>query len=260
MLRRCYSDPVADGSLELAPLPPTTGRRTEQVIDAVRAAIDDGRMRPGVKYSVYQLAEMLDISRTPVRDALLRLEEIGLIKFEARQGFRILLPQPREIAEIFAVRIALELPAVRATARRSDATLTTALAAERERMLEAAAAGDESGFAQHDLLLHDLILEHAGNTRARAIVRSLRENTRLLGASTADRTRTLADIDAEHAAIIAAIGAGDPAAAADSMRAHLVSTGRLLVRQALGDDADETVDEIWSAVVEPDATAGSGAP
>ena len=60
-----------------------------------------------------------------MRDALLRLEEVGLIKFEARQGFRILLPQPREIAEIFAVRLALELPAVRATARRSDATLTT---------------------------------------------------------------------------------------------------------------------------------------
>ena len=260
MLRRCYSDSVADGSLELAPLPPTTGRRTEQVIEAVRAAIDDGRMRPGVKYSAYQLAEMLDISRTPVRDALLRLEEIGLIKFEARQGFRILLPQPREIAEIFAVRIALELPAVRAAARRSDATLTTALAAERERMLKAAATGDESGFAQHDLRLHDLILEHAGNTRARAIVRSLRETTRLLGASTADRTRTLADIDAEHAPIIAAIGAGDPAAAADSMRSHLVSTGRLLVRQALGGDADESVDEIWSAVVEPDGDGWFGCP
>ena len=179
-------------------------------------------------------------------------EEIGLIKFEARQGFRILLPQPREIAEIFAVRIALELPAVRAAARRPDATLNAALAAERGRMRKAVATGDESGFAQHDLRLHDLILEHAGNTRARAIVRSLREITRLLGASTADRTRTLVDIDAEHAPIIAAIGAGDPAVAADSMRSHLVNTGRLLVLQALGDDADESVDEIWSAVVEPD--------
>ena len=127
-------------------------------------------------------------------------------------------------------------------------------------MLDAAAAGDENEFAQHDLRSARPDPRAAGQPRARAIVRSLRETTRLLGASTADRTRTLADIDAEHAPIIEAIIAGDPAEAADSMRAHLVNTGRLLVRQALGDDADETVDEIWSAVVEPDATAGSGAP
>ncbi|HEY5855445.1 MAG TPA: GntR family transcriptional regulator [Aldersonia sp.] len=250
---------MADGALEFAPLPPTTGRRTEQVIEAIRAAIDDGRMTPGVKYSGYQLAEMLDISRTPVRDALLRLEEIGIIKFEARQGFRILLPQPREIAEIFAIRIALELPAARAAATGSTGTLVSALSDERRRMQQAAAAGDERLFAHHDRCLHDLILESAGNSRARAIVRSLRETTRLLGASTADRTRSLADIDAEHAPIIAAIGSGDAIAAAAAMRAHLVSTGRLLVGQALGDDVAESVDEIWSAVVEkPDAADPPG--
>src|SRR6476659_6013932 len=89
----------------------------EQAVTAIRAAIDDGRMKPGVKYSVYQLAEALGVSRTPVRDALLRLEEVGLIRFEARQGFRILLPDPGEIAEIFAIRLALELPAVARAAR-----------------------------------------------------------------------------------------------------------------------------------------------
>ena len=50
--------------------------------------------------------------------------------------------------------------------------------------------------------LHDLILEGAGNQRSRSIVRGLRETTRLLGASTADRTRTIADIDREHTPIV----------------------------------------------------------
>src|SRR5258705_13910993 len=85
----------------------------EQTIAAVRSAVDDGRMTPGVKYSVYQLAEALGISRTPVREALLQLEQGGLIRFEQRQGFRILLPDPKEIADIFAVRLSLEVPAVR---------------------------------------------------------------------------------------------------------------------------------------------------
>jgi DNA-binding GntR family transcriptional regulator len=246
--RACYSDAVADGVLDLEPLTPSTGRRMEQAITAVRAAIDDGRMKPGVKYSAYQLAEVLGISRTPVRDALLRLEEVGLIKFEARQGFRILLPQPKEIAEIFAVRLALELPAVRKAATVADPALAQALREQRHLMKTAAADGNENLFAQHDLQLHDLILDAADNARARHIVKSLRETTRLLGASTADRTRTLHDIDCEHAPILDAITAGDPGRAEAAMRAHLVNTGKLLVTQAVrGTDAD--LEEIWSTVV-----------
>lgn len=222
----------------------------EQAIAAVRAAIDDGRMKPGVKYSVYQLAEGLGISRTPVRDALLRLEEVGLIKFEARQGFRILLPQPKEIAEIFAVRLALELPAVRKAATASDPALSDALLHQQRLMRDAAAVGDEHQFAHHDLGLHDLILDAADNSRARAIVKTLRETTRLLGANTADKTRTLTDIDDEHTPVIDAIIAGQPDEAEAAMQRHLENTGRLLVAQALRTEAsDRSVDEIWSAVV-----------
>jgi len=113
----------------------------EQAVTAIRAAIDDGRMKPGVRYSVYQLAESLGVSRTPVREALLRLEEVGLIKFEARQGFRIQLPRSTDIADIFAVRLALELPAVRRAAATADPRLTEALRAERALMLDAARTG-----------------------------------------------------------------------------------------------------------------------
>ncbi len=225
----------------------------EQAITAIRAAIDDGRMKPGVKYSAYQLAEVLGISRTPIRDALLRLEEVGVIRFEARQGFRILQPRPKEIAEIFAVRLALELPAVRKAAANSGAVLAEALHEQRRLMQNAAANGDENLFAQHDQRLHDLILSAADNARARAIVKSLRETTRLLGASTADKTRTLADIDDEHTPILDAIAAGSPDQAEAAMRTHLVNTGKLLVAQAIkgeiGENIDLQVEEIWSAVV-----------
>ena len=96
----------------------------------------------------------------------------------------------------------------------------------------------------------DLILDAADNARARAIVKTLRETTRLLGANTADKTRTLTDIDDEHAPIIDAIIAGDPDGAEAAMRVHLVNTGKLLVAQAvLSDDSGLSVDEIWSAVI-----------
>lgn len=212
----------------------------EAVVAAVRAAIDDGRMRPGVRYSVYQLAESLGVSRTPVREALLRLEEVGLIKFEARQGFQILRPQASDIEDIFAVRLALELPAVRTVAEGTAGR--TRLVRQRELMAAAARAGDERAFVQHDQGLHDLILELAGNARARAIVKGLRETTRLLGASTAEKTRTLLDIDAEHVPIVDALLAHDADAAEAAMRAHLVNTGKLLVAQAQRDEEADAAD------------------
>ncbi|WP_019930410.1 GntR family transcriptional regulator [Nocardia sp. BMG111209] len=241
---------MPDGALDLGPLPPATGRRMEQAITAVRAAIDTGRMRPGTKYSVYRLADALHMSRTPVREALLRLEEVGVIKFEARQGFRILLPQPHEIAEIFAVRLALEVPAAHRAAANPDPALRHALADRHERMHTAARTADESTFARDDFGLHDLILAAAGNARSRAIVAALRETTRLLGASTADTSRTLTDIDDEHTPIVTAVTAGDPDAAATAMRAHLITTGRLLVHQAARTSPHLDPDAIWTALIE----------
>lgn len=247
---------MADVPLNLAPLPASGGRRAEQVMEAVRSALDAGVMRAGAKYSVYQLAEALGVSRTPVRDALLRLEEVGLIRFEARQGFRVLLPDPREIADIFAIRLALELPAVRRAATLCDAVLAARLHHRMEMLRVAATAGDEHTFAQHDLLLHDHILEAAGNTRSRVIVRSLRESTRLLGAASADRTRSLFDIDAEHQPVIAAIVDNRPDEAADAMRSHLTSTGQLLVAQAIHDqDSNLGSAVVWAAAVEGDVCA-----
>lgn len=237
----------AGGRLRLARLPASPGRRTEQVMEAVRDALDAGVMRAGEKYSVYQLADALGISRTPVRDALLRLEEIGLIRFEARQGFRIQVPDPREIADIFAIRIALELPAVARAARICDASLAAQLHDRMQTLSAAAEDGDARTFARQDQLLHDDILAAAGNTRSRDIVRSLRESTRLLGATTA---RRLADIDAEHQPVIAAIIDNRSDDAVEAMRAHLTSTGRLLVADAVRDQSsDLDSDEVWADAV-----------
>ncbi|MGB3483847.1 MAG: GntR family transcriptional regulator [Mycobacterium sp.] len=240
---------MADAELELARLPESGGRRAEQVMEAVRSALDAGVMRPGIKYSVYQLADALGVSRTPVRDALLRLEEVGLIRFEARQGFRILLPDPREIADIFAIRLALELPAVHRAATVCDTALVARLQHRMEILHAAATAGDEHAFAHHDQLLHDHIMEAAGNTRARTIVRSLRESIRLLGATT-DRARTLFDIDAEHRPIVEHIMANQPEAATEAMRTHLTSTGRILVPQAIRDqDSHLDGESLWAQAV-----------
>jgi len=117
---------MATGKIALAPLTPSASSISENVLETVRTAGHDGVLTPGHLYSVYQLSEALGVSRSPVREALLRLAEVGLVRFERNRGFRILLPSPHEIAEMFAIRLALELPAVRRVARESHPALRSA--------------------------------------------------------------------------------------------------------------------------------------
>jgi len=223
---------------------------TDQVAATLRTAVREGRLTPGHLYSAYRLADELGVSRSPVREALLRLAEVGLVRFERNRGFRVLLPPPADLAEVFAVRLALEVPAVRRVARRADPAVAAELRAELEAMAAAAADGDEPRFMQHDQRLHAAVLAAAGNRRVAAIVANLRDVTRLIGASTVEVSRTLADVRAEHEPVVAAVERGDPDAAAAALTAHLEHTGRLLVAQAARDQgAAVDVDALWAAAV-----------
>ncbi|WP_310175611.1 GntR family transcriptional regulator [Enteractinococcus fodinae] len=218
---------------------------TQQVMDYVRTSVMNGQMQPGELYSVYQLAEELEISRSPVRDGLLRLEEAGMIRFSRNRGFQVIPTTPADIAEIFSIRIALEVPAARRAAL-SEADESARLAELRIEMQQAAADDDEERFFRADQELHNVILVTGGARRARDIVERLRLNTRLLTPSTVGLYRGFDTIVDEHDPIIDAITRGDDRAAAEAMQSHLVLTGRLLVKQALAQTGDsEDPDELW---------------
>ncbi|MFC6257995.1 GntR family transcriptional regulator, partial [Kocuria oceani] len=87
-----------------------------QVMAAVRRAVMAGQMEPGRLYSVQQLASVMNVSRSPVREGLLRLGEAGLIRFHRNRGFEIVEVSPTDVAQILAVRTALEVPAARRAA------------------------------------------------------------------------------------------------------------------------------------------------
>ncbi len=192
---------------------------------AVLAAIADGRMAAGGRYSVAQLAEQLGISRTPVREALLVLEREGRVRFERNRGVRVIETTAADVAEVFELRLLLEVPAAVKARGIVDAD---ALAAELDAMGARARAGDEAGFMDHDERFHELILLAAGNRRLAAIVAGLRDTVRGRGASTVGRSRGLEEIQAEHGAILDALRSGDADRAGAAMRYHLRRTGDLL--------------------------------
>jgi DNA-binding GntR family transcriptional regulator len=227
------SDPPALESL--------TGDRstlTTRALEALRAAIVDGRLVAGERYSVAQLAERFGVSRTPVREALLVLERQGVVRFERNRGVRVLETTAHDLEEVFALRLLLEVPATRRACELMDQGDLDALARELETMRALAAEGDEGAFMAHDKRFHEVILRASGNLRLAAFVSQLRDVVRHRGASTVGRGRDLETILAEHVVVLDALRAGDPAAAARAMRRHLEETGRLLLAQEDAPAAD----------------------
>ncbi|MEU4220645.1 GntR family transcriptional regulator [Actinoplanes sp. NPDC026623] len=218
---------------ELA-LPPDARNLADAVVRAVRDGVAAGELVPGTTYSVYQLADLLGVSRSPAREGLLRLAEAGLVEIHRNRGFRVLPPSVHDIEEIIGIRLALEPGAARRAAEHGTdeqhATIRSALDA----MADAAARGDDARFWPADRLLHDLLLRASGRPRTAAIVERLRTTTALLGPPTTASGRTLLEIHAEHEPVVAAVLARDGAGAEAAMRAHLEATGGLLVSNLNG--------------------------
>jgi DNA-binding GntR family transcriptional regulator len=221
-------DPLAGDRVTLA------GR----ALAGLRAAIVDGRLAAGERYSVAALADRFGVSRTPVREALLVLERQGLVRFERNKGVRILAPSAADLEEVFALRVLLEVPATRRACERLTGKDLDDLDRELDAMAAAAATGSEGPFMAHDQRFHEIVLDAAGNRRLSAHVDQLRDQVRLRGASTVGRSRDLPAIHAEHVAIRDALRARDADGAAAAMRAHLVATGALLVAQEGGPPPD----------------------
>jgi DNA-binding GntR family transcriptional regulator len=209
---------------------------TTRALEALRAAIVDGRLEAGERYSVAQLAERFGVSRTPVREALLVLERQGVVRFERNRGVRVLETTAHDLEEVFALRLLLEVPATRRACEVLDADDLAALGRELDTMARLAKEGDEGAFMAHDKRFHEIILRASGNRRLAGIVSQLRDLVRFRGASTVGRSRDLQAILSEHVVILDALKARDAPGAARAMRAHLLETGRLLLAQESAPD------------------------
>ncbi|MDN5857409.1 MAG: GntR family transcriptional regulator [Pseudonocardia sp.] len=208
-----------------------------QVLSALRTAVITGELVPGGLYSVQVLADQLGVSRTPVREALIKLAQQGMVRFERNRGVRVLLTSLHDLEEVFALRLLLEPPAVRRAVTRLDATQRKELRRIFAQMEKAAGAGDEFTMFEHDRRFHRSLLEASGNARLAAFVDGLRDMVLRRGVSTAHSSRSLDDIVTEHRAILELADAGDAAGAAEAMRAHVRHTAELLIAQEAGAEA-----------------------
>ena len=207
------------------------------VFDEVRAAILDKSLAPGLRVTEAGLAKHLNVSKTPVREALLRLRQIGLIEDDGRRGGRVITPSRSAIEHAFEIREALEAFTARAAAERATDSERSAIDSAAAESLRGAEAGDRNAFSHWDSVFHERIAKTTSNPRlmhllddACALIATLR---------TRDLPHAGASVECArgHVAVAAAIQAGDAAAAAAEMRAHLLRV-KDYVLEALADVLD----------------------
>jgi DNA-binding GntR family transcriptional regulator len=211
----------------------------------LRDAIVSGELKDGSQHSIYQLAEQLGMSRTPVRDAVIQLAETGFVTVERNRGFRVHGPTVERLRDIFELRLLLEVPATFYAAAHGGAELRAKLQSATSGMTTTLAAGDKDGYLLHDRAFHEHIASAAGNRRLSLTLDSLREVVRDPGALSNFGVRDPTTIIEEHEAIAHAIAQGDPTRSAEAMREHLVKTGTVLMDR-LAQRRGESADPNWS--------------
>jgi DNA-binding GntR family transcriptional regulator len=174
-----------------------------------------------------QVAAALGISRTPVREALLRLEAEHLIELVPRRGAFIPPVSPYEMADVMEARRAIETFAL------TQAEDATGLAAQLQEILDEQRAhtDDAEAFIAHDRAFHQALVQTGGNRVLQTFYESLRDRMSRMGVVAVHRRADRVEqVLGEHEAIVDALRAGDATAAAAALAEHLQSTLQVLVR------------------------------
>ena len=156
-----------------------TSRIVTGVFDEILAAIHQGRLLPGQRISDSQLAERLGVSRTPVREALQRLREIGIIEASANRFTRVAEVSPRQTAEALVVWAALYGALVDEVVPDAPPAVFEAMDADHRAFREQAAALNMQGIATSNFLFFDRLVALSRNALLRKQINSVAHVIRL---------------------------------------------------------------------------------
>lgn len=200
---------------------PVHGSTTDAITDALREAILDGALPPSSWLREDEIARELNVSRTPVREALRRLADEHLTVRSANRGTAVAAMSLDDILAVYSVRESLEALAARMTALRQPPGALEALLDVQAKMVAAAESADMKALASLNLDFHRVLRDGSGNPYLQRFLIQVEHAVRRFAQSTFESPGRPREVLAEHQAIIAAIAAGDPALAAERAGEHM---------------------------------------
>lgn len=212
---------------------PSRGHRTlaEKAFETLHAAIISGALRPGARLPIEELAEHLDMSPMPIREAVRRLDAVGLVDNVPHRGARVTELSVTDLAEVYEVRLALETLAI----RRAAARFTGERAAYARRCLVALEnVTDDASVASSEVhaTFHFALYDAAESAWLMRLIRPAWQVSERY-AFEWPQVRRLEARAPEHQEILAACEAHDPDRAAAALHAHLATTANDLA-EAMG--------------------------
>ncbi len=204
----------------------------ELAYQAIKADILSNRLRPGDAVPIEKYVRELGLSRTPVREATLRLEREGLIEIRARMGTFVSHLDLRQIRELYRVRRLLEGEAAREAALRAP---IEALEQLRWKLSTFSETGeiDTRGMSETGQRVHQLIVEHCENEQLRRLILSLQDHfTRFRSLSLHLPDKVLSS-HREHLAILDRLIARDPEGACARIHQHFDHASQFLLDSLL---------------------------
>lgn len=191
------------------------------VFNTLRQAILKGELEPGERLMEIQLADRLGVSRTPIREAIRKLELEGLVLMIPRKGAEVAKISEKSLRDVLEVRRSLEELAIELACERMSEEDIERLEAAQEVFREAVKHGDSMTIAETDEAYHDVIYISTGNNRLVQILNNLREQMyryRLEYIKDEDKRQVLL---AEHTLILDAIKGRRVAEAKKAIREHI---------------------------------------
>lgn len=193
----------------------------EQAYKYVKSKITSFKFKPGEYITDIKIANYLNSSRTPVREAFRKLEREGLLIYKPRHGWKIYILSLKDINEIFEIKITLEGLLSRKAAKCKNKILRRKLKESLQRMQEASVNNLIGTWVKIDVDLHNNIFKMAGNQRATNFIENINDQWNRLRIGFSTRIQRTEQSISEHKNIVEAILSNDADKAEQETKEHL---------------------------------------
>ena len=195
----------------------------EQVYDYVKNQILSGRLVPGQKIAEESIAEELGVSRTPIREAIRKLVELGLVDFQPRSWAKVTKLNDQELDDLKQVRSSLETMCL---ASISDSIDLKALESIQNKLEKAAAKKDWPKVFELDSLWHLCLAEKSGNKLAVDILHKLDAKVQLSRLQKCTNEKVILKDIKKHRSIMSAFSKNKIELAASLLKEHIENSGK----------------------------------